>query len=101
MPETLEGLERYLSSGIIKGIGPSTARKIVDTFGEDTINIFKLEPKKLSQIKGISVEKAIEMGEEFNEKWELWQIVGFLERFGISSSNSKKVYDALRKRCNC
>lgn len=95
MPETLEGLEKYLASGVIKGIGPSTAKKIIDTFGEETISIFKLEPKKLSQIKGISLDKAIEIGQEFNEKWELWQIVGFLERFGISNSNAKKVYDVL------
>ena len=50
---------------------------------------------RLAEIKGINKEKAYEMGEEFNQKWELWQIVGFLERFGISANNSKKVYDAL------
>lgn len=95
MPETLEGLEKYLASGAIKGLGPATARKIIDKFGEDTLNIFKFEPSKLAEIKGISANKAIEMGEEFNEKWELWQIVSFLEKFGISASNSKKVYEAL------
>lgn len=45
MPQTLEALEKYLATGSIKGIGPSTAKKIVDTFGEDTVNIFKSEPK--------------------------------------------------------
>ncbi len=50
---------------------------------------------RLAEIKGINKDKAYEMGEEFNEKWELWQIVGFLEKFGISANNSKKVYDAL------
>ena len=49
----------------------------------------------MSEIKGISKDKAYEIGEEFNEKWELWQIVGFLEKFGISANNSKKVYDTL------
>ena len=83
--------------GTIKGIGPATARKIIDTFKEETIQIFKFEPEKLSRIKGISKDKAKEIALEFNEKWELWQIVGFLEKFGISPSNSKKVYDALRK----
>lgn len=97
MPETLEGLEKYLASGVIKGIGASTAHKIIETFGEETISIFKLHPEKLSNIKGISEKKANEMAAEFNEKWELWQIVGFLERFGVSSSNSKKVYDKLGK----
>ena len=51
----------------------------------------------MAEIKGISKDKAYEIGEEFNEKWELWQIVGFLEKFGVSSNNSKKVYDALGK----
>lgn len=95
MPQTVDALERYLASGIVKGIGPSTAKKIVDKFGEETIAIFKFEPKRLAEIKGISENGAIEMAEEFNTKWELWQIVGFLEKFGINASNSKKVYEAL------
>lgn len=95
MPETKESLERYLSSGIVKGIGPSTAKKIVDKFGEETISVFKFEPKRLAEIKGISENGAIEMAEEFNTKWDLWQIVGFLEKFGINASNSKKVYETL------
>ena len=97
LPETLEGLEKYLASGIVKGVGPSTAKKIVETFQDSTLAVLKQEPEKLSQIKGISHEKAISIAEEFNEKWELWQIVGFLERFGISTANCKKVYDALGK----
>lgn len=95
MPQTLGALEKYLANGTIKGIGPSTAKKIVDTFGEETIHIFKFEPEKLSVIKGISKIKAIEMAESFNENWELWQIVGFLERFGIGPGNAKKIYKLL------
>ena len=95
MPQTLASLEQYLANGTIKGIGPSTAKKIVDTFGEETIHIFKYEPQKLVQIKGITEKKAIEMAEAFNENWELWQIVGFLERFGIGPDNAKKVYKLL------
>ncbi len=95
MPKSAAALEKYLASGTIKGIGPATARKIVDKFGEDTLNIFKFEPMRLSEIKGISKDKAYEIGEEFNEKWEVWQIVSFLENFGIGANNSKKVYDTL------
>lgn len=97
MPESSVALEKYLASGAIKGIGPATARKIIDKFGEESVSIFKFEPMRLAEIKGISKDKAYEIGEEFNEKWELWQIVGFLEGFGISANNSKKVYDALGK----
>lgn len=97
MPQTLEALINYLGSGAIKGVGPATAKKIVDKFGEETIAIIKMEPEKLAHIKGITKIKAIEIAEEFMEKWELWQIVGFLEKFGIGAQNSKKVYEMLGK----
>ena len=95
MPETLGALEKYLATGSIKGIGEVTAKKIIKKFGEDTINVFKFEPEKLAQIKGISEAKAKEMSECFLENWEVWQIVGFLERFGIGAENAKKIYDLL------
>ncbi len=95
MPETLEALEKYLSGGIIKGVGPATAKRIVDKFKDETIAVLKFEPDRLAIIKGISKAKAGEISEEFNEKWNLWQIVGFLERFGISAGSSKKVYEKL------
>ena len=95
MPQTLSALERYLSNGTIKGIGPVTAKKIIKKFGEDTINIFKFEPNRLAEIKGITKTRAIEMAESFIENWEVWQIVGFLERFGLGAEHAKKVYNLL------
>ena len=95
MPKTLDSLEKYLSNGTIKGIGPATAKKIVKNFGEDTINVFKFEPEKLTQIKGITKEKAIEMAQCFVENWDLWQIVGYLDNFGISPANAKNIYKKL------
>ena len=95
MPETLEALEKYLAGGIIKGVGPAIAKRIVNNFREETISVLKFEPDRLSTIKGITSSRASEISEEFNEKWELWQIVGFLEKFGISTQNSKKVYEKL------
>ena len=86
MPQTLEALENYLAGGIIKGIGPATAKKIVDNFGQETISILKFEPEKLANIKGITKIKAQEISEEFNEKWDLWQVVGFLEKFRNNST---------------
>ena len=50
MPQNAAALEKYLASGTIKGIGPATARKIIDKFGEETLNVFKLEPLRLSEI---------------------------------------------------
>lgn len=95
MPETLDSLERYLANGLIKGIGPATAKKIVDTFGKETINVFKLEPERLAQIKGISKDKALEIAQEFVENWELWQLVTYLEKFGLGPQNAQGIYKKL------
>ncbi len=95
MPLTLKSLEKYLASGNIKGVGEKLANKIITTFGDETINIFKLEPHKLANIRGITREKAIEISTQFIENWEIWQIVGFLEKIGISTEYTKKVYDVL------
>lgn len=93
MPQTLGALEKYLANGNIKGIGEATAKRIIRTFGEETIHIFKYEPERLAEIRGISKSKAKEMSESFIENWEVWQIVGFLERFGIGAEHAKKVFD--------
>lgn len=95
MPQTLGSLERYLSNGTIKGVGPATAKKIVDTFKDETIHILKYEPEKLAQIKGINNEKALVISESFIENWEIWQIVGYLEKFSIGIQNAKNVYKKL------
>lgn len=95
MPQTTKALERYLSNCGIKGIGPVTAKKITDTFGEDTLNVFKFEPVKLAQIKGITKERALEIANIFVENWEVWQLVGFLDKFGIGPQSAEKIYKAL------
>ena len=95
MPETLDALERYLGNGTIKGVGPATAKKIVAKFGENTVDTIKYEPLELTKVKGISKDKALEISESFIESWEVWQIVGFLEKFNIGIENAKKIYDKL------
>ena len=75
MPQTLEALEQYLSNGNIRGIGPATAKKIVNTFGEETIHIFQYEPEKLASIKGINKEKALIMAEDFNANCWLFRAI--------------------------
>lgn len=93
MPQTLGALERYLANGNIKGIGEALAKRIIKKFGEETIHVFKYEPERLAEVRGISEVRAKEMAESFIENWEVWQIVGFLERFGIGAEHAKKVFD--------
>ena len=95
MPQTTKSLERYLANCGIKGVGPATAKRIVDKFGEDTLNVFKFEPEKLAQVKGITEDKAIEIANTFIENWEVWQLVGFLDKFGIGPQSAEKIYKAL------
>jgi exodeoxyribonuclease V alpha subunit len=86
MPQTLEALEKYLASGVIKGVGPATAERIVEAFGNDTFDIITYRPQQLSEIKGISLEKAIRIGHAFAEQNGLRTIMIFLQEFGISPS---------------
>ncbi len=95
VPETLDALERYLANGVIKGIGPATAKKIIKKFGEATVEILRNEPDELTKIKGITKTKAVEISESFIENWDLWQIVGFLEKFGISPASAQTIYKKL------
>lgn len=95
MPEDLDSIENYLANGKFKGIGPATAKRMVNTFGKDVINIIKFEPEKLSCIKGITEEKAIEISKSFNENWEVWQIVSYLEKFGIGPQSAEGIYKKL------
>lgn len=95
MPETLDALEKYLSNGNVTGIGPKLAKKIIEKFGDDTINVLRTNPHKLSQIKGVTEKRAEEMSASFIENWEIWQIVGVLNRFGIGIENAKRAFEEL------
>lgn len=95
MPQNLGSLERYLANGTIKGVGPATAKKIVDTFKDETIHVLKYEPQKLASIKGINAEKALFISQTFVDNWEIWQIVGYLDKFGIGAQSAQNVYKKL------
>lgn len=95
MPTDTAALLRYLSAGNIKGIGPSTARKIVETFGEDTMMILESSPEELSRIKGISLEKARAIGEEYTKLFGIRDLILLLSKFKISSEDAIKIYSVL------
>jgi len=95
MPKSLSALEKYLANANIKGVGKVTAKKIVQTFGEETIAVMKLEPERLTCISGITHEKAEMIANTFVENWDVWQIVGYLDQFGIGPQSAEKIYKQL------
>ena len=92
MPTTSFDILKYLSSGAIKGVGPSTAKKLVDTFGDDTLKIIESEPKKLTEIYGISLRKALNISEEYNSQFGMRDAVLFLTDYDISYNETLKIY---------
>ena len=83
LPTGKDAIRRYLSSGAVRGIGPKTAERIVDTFAEDTFEILEKSPEYLSQIPGISAKKAQEIGAHFREQFGMRAVMLFVgEWFG-------------------
>lgn len=93
LPEDALACERYLASGIIKGIGPALAKRIVKRFKGDTLRVMEQEPEKLAEIKGISLNGARLMQAQVTAKRETREAMMFLERFGISIPLAVKIYD--------
>lgn len=96
-PSSCLAIERYLSSGIIRGVGPATAKKIVDKFKSDTLSIIELNPLKLAEIKGISKEKAFEIGNAYSECRIMQDAVMFLQSHSISTNLSLKIFDIYKE----
>jgi exodeoxyribonuclease V alpha subunit len=92
VPSEEEEMERYLSSGFIKGLGPSTAKKIVSHLGAKTFEIMKTEPLRLAEIKGITAEKALLFGQAFSEHDAMRQVVMLVQRFGVSSAHAARIW---------
>jgi len=92
MPQTAADMLSYLSSGIIKGVKEKTAQKIVERFGEDTFFIIETSPERLAEIKGISREKATEIGSEFRRRAAEREALISLEKYGLTTSECLKVY---------
>lgn len=86
MPASAGDILRYLSSGGVKGIGPKTAVKVVEKFGEETFEVLENEPERLAQIKGISLEKAKEISADFKKQFAVREIMIALERYGMTTA---------------
>jgi exodeoxyribonuclease V alpha subunit len=97
IPTTINGIEKYLASGIIKGIGEKLAKKIVKNFGEDTLSVIEEFPEKLSEIRGITIERAMTISAVFHEQAEIRQVMLFLHGYGISTSSGMKIYKKFKQ----
>ncbi len=93
LPTTLSGIEKYLSSGLIKGVGPITAKNIVKHFGKQTFDIIEMSPSSLAEVKNISMKKALEIGDKFKELKKLQNSVMFLQKYNITTNMALKIYD--------
>ena len=83
LPQEEEDIVSYLSSGILKGIGLSTAQRLVERFGTDTLRVLEEEPERLKTIKGITAKKAVELSEAFRALTGLRQVMEFLARYDL------------------
>ncbi|MGE5472834.1 MAG: ATP-dependent RecD-like DNA helicase [Ignavibacteriales bacterium] len=92
LPKTEGAMIKFLGSGIIKGIREATAEKIIKKFKEETLDIIKNQPERLSEIKGISIVKALEIGQAFADYGQLWEALIFLQKFGVTPAFSNKIY---------
>lgn len=92
-PKDAAGMERYLASGAIKGVGAALAARIVKTFGTDTFRIIEEEPIRLVEVKGISDRIAREIAAQMEEKRDLREAFLFLQQYGISNTLAVKIYN--------
>ncbi|MBN7773859.1 SF1B family DNA helicase RecD2 [Clostridium aminobutyricum] len=93
MPTSASGIEEFLASGAVKGIGKKTAAIIVRQFGTDTLSIIENQPERLVEIDGIGEKKAFMIGEAFKSKKELSEVSLFLQQFGIPSNYAIRLYN--------
>ncbi len=94
MPKTAADMLRYLSAGTVKGIGPATANKIVEKFGDETFEIIENSPEQLSQIRGISYDKAQQISDEFKKQFAVREVMIFFEKYSMTSTECLAAYKA-------
>ncbi|PKM52687.1 MAG: ATP-dependent RecD-like DNA helicase [Firmicutes bacterium HGW-Firmicutes-7] len=98
MPEEIVAIQRYLASGVIKGIGPSLAKRLVEQFGLDTFKVIEEQTELLAGVKGISEKKAQEITSVFYEQKKMRQVIIFLQEFGISLTYAIKIYGEYKEK---
>lgn len=92
LPATVQGMKKYLGSGLVKGIGPVNAGRIVDTFGETTFEVIDTEPARLTEVPGIGPVRARRIAETWEEQRQIREVMAALQSYGISTSLAVRIY---------
>jgi exodeoxyribonuclease V alpha subunit len=92
LPATIQGIRRYLGSGLIKGIGPRIADRIVEHFGIDTLDVIETEPKRLVEVAGLGPKRTRLIGAAWEEQKAIKEVMVFLQGVGVSTSIAVRIY---------
>ena len=92
LPATVYGIEKYLGSGLVKGVGPKFAKKIVETFGKETLNVIEDTPEELLKIPGIGKVRVDRITTSWQEQKEIKNIMLFLQSHEVSTSHATKIF---------
>lgn len=92
LPATIQGIRRYLGSGLIKGIGPKIAERIVEHFGIDTLDIIEQQPKRLVEVPGLGPKRTKLIGAAWEEQKAIKEVMVFLQGVGVSTSIAVRIY---------
>ena len=95
MPENMDGILKYLSSGAIKGVGPATARRLVLEFGADTLSVMENEPERVAKLRGISMKKAQEISEQLKSVVGIRELMIWLANYSVSPNAAVKIWKRL------
>ncbi|GLI03474.1 ATP-dependent RecD-like DNA helicase [Phytohabitans aurantiacus] len=92
LPATIQGIERYLGSGLIKGIGPKMAARIVEHFGVDTLQVIEGEPGRLVEVPGLGPKRTKMIADAWEEQKAIKEVMVFLQGVGVSTSLAVRIY---------
>jgi exodeoxyribonuclease V alpha subunit len=92
LPATVQGIRRYLGSGLIKGIGPRIAERIVDHFGTDTLEVIEADPRKLIEVPGLGPKRTEKIASAWEEQKAIKEVMVFLQGVGVSTSIAVRIY---------
>jgi exodeoxyribonuclease V alpha subunit len=96
LPATVQGIRRYLGSGLIHGIGPKMAERIVDTFGADTLRVLEEDPGSLRRVPGLGPKRTAQIEQAWQEQKAIKEVMVFLQGVGVSTSLAVRIYRLYR-----